>query len=1160
MLTRRKTAKLRKKGQSKTAPAPEPRPKPKQRISPEPPVEEEPVAEEAFSMDWEGTFETEYPPSAELPEIPEIGAAKSGRSPFAIERTMIRDMVTRWWLAKPTIIDDETGYVKMRVVCTAVRLLRELTGREFPVLILTTSSSLVKWRNELLDWGDTRVVIFGNSKAERKLVNNESLFFVPDSPKNFDVMLVSREQFVRDSSSLPALMWSAMFIDDLTPSKALYSQSLVGLSDVRMMFLVFLTSRIEAMSEQDLRTIKTVMSVEDIEECVIRMRIEDAVAGRMVEEKVMMCPMTSQQVKASQEQFLRHRDQLVKCTSEKRCAGLVCQIVRQLRLIATHRALRDGENLLPQENPSGKFRQLIKILGSYKSAGRKVAVFCSDVKEIALVHALLQSAGMSHGILEAPAKQKQEKLAKSFNTTDGFAVLVSVAVCAKSMIPLINADTLIALDLEFVPLDALSEIVNWYHRSQFYPEIIRLIADTSIERIMFESYWATDKNLPPTDMENGLDKPDCALALTCLMKAARVIFGSDKASEATVVLKYCSNEPLSDKDIDVPENLWDLVMPQVTKAVKGRPVTEKQFWDEEKVDQLYDLLWDFGWNRWDKFDCFGRKKKEVETVSLVFIKKFFVDPRQYPKLREALGSDLQSAEVKKYQNLLPAVAEKAAQVNGKTFLKNLESLIGLTNIHPRTPADINLEASDLPEMGEGWTLDDDKTLLFLVYVNGLTKIPVDFHPEVKRDDLLGRASLLLSHLSLRRPAAVPPKVEQAPKKMGLVDHQKIISNLMTFGYPNLATFKQHFDISLTDEALEKYVECVFNYCYASVEERKRLLPTLVDKLPKYTAQKIPQRRDLFEKIRRDQTDFLNFSGEDIEFLTAVSFHGMGNAYMSPILSVSCLGSCSEAKLYMRLKVVLQEDQAIRANQKLPENFQDRMPLRINDMLMLQKLGRIDTREGFHNDRYIYPIGYKCCCVCPSPTAKDPLMWVECTISEKNDAPVFTVKPWKGDSWRLSGATPDEPFAELRARLMKKTHKFVPPIDGHEMFGLTSAFVNRLFLDMPGCDDCVQYRKRYFRHPISLVNDWPTIGHFESSSERQSQIPKAIKEAIAKKQKKKKPNDELVPLRLNFGPLFHTPPAPEHPIVDVRTRHTNMRSIVDRYETLDLGHLEEYFAK
>lgn len=1174
MLTRQKSAKQKKvlPKPQRTPPPPEPkkaRGRPRKVVEvveevivdipdfeiPEEPEEQEEVAEE-FSMDWKGTFDLQYPPENPLPPVPEPPQSRFGRSAFDFEKELIGEIVKRWWCAEAIVLADETEYFRMRVTVLAVKALKDMTGRDFPALIVTTGNMLVKWVSEFSDWTDLRVSIFGNSKAERRLVNNENRFFVPETPKNFDVMLISREQFVRDSSSLPALFWSIVIIDDLAPSKAMYHQSLAGLVDVKKMYITFLAAAFESVTPVDVQTMGRVLGVESAAECVVPIKKQDIVEGKFIEEKVYLCPMTAHQVKASQDQFLRHREQLMKCTKEKRFVNMVCQMVKMQRLVATHRALMDGDSAATQDNASGKFRQLVSLLKQKKNTGRKIAVVCSDMKALTLVHTYLAANGISHMRFEGSTRPKQqEKLAKQFSSGEGSGVILIIVSNVEPMLPMLNSDTIIALDLEFSPLDVIDDIVQWYHRTQYYPQLIRLVTDNSVEKVMFESFWV-DKTVSSLALETADGKTDCEAPLTGLMRAASMVFSAEKPNPSSVVLKYCSDEPLADVTFEAPENFWETIMPHVVKAPKGKPLTIQQFWTEEKVDQLYELLWDFGWNRWDRFEMFGRRRKEIETICLLFVRRFFVDTRPYPRLRDAIGSDHQSSEVKKLDGTLPAVNEKISHINGKSLLKNLENLLGLANAKPRNSASIPLDGAGITPMNEEWTLDDDKELLFQVYVNGLTKTPVDFHPEIPRPELQERIALLLSKIPARRPTIITLR---APKKFNVNDHQKIVNHLMTYGFPSLQAFRDHFDCSISDETVEKYVESLFRYCDAPVDERKKLLSTLVTKLPKYTAQKIPQRRALFEKIRLAQTDFVEYSAEDIEFLTAIAFHGMANTMMSPVLNVSCLGNCSEPKLSMRIKAVMQEDHTIRANQEIPEDWREKLPLRINDMLMLQRLGEINLRDGFHNDRYIYPVGYKCCCVCPSPTGRDNLVWMDCTITDKNGKPCFTVKPWKSDSWRHSGRTPDEPFAEIRARIMKKGNKWVPPIDGHEMFGLTSAFVHRLLAEAPGFDQCQDYRQRYFRYPISFVKDWPTIGQFEGSSERIPQVPKPVpKEPPVKTKPKKKQTTEFVPpLKISFAPLFAESQETKG-VVDVRAPDALFDCLMDRYERWDSSEYQEYF--
>jgi hypothetical protein len=379
---------------------------------------------------------------------------------------------------------------------------------------------------------------------------------------------------------------------------------------------------------------------------------------------------------------------------------------------------------------------------------------------------------------------------------------------------------------------------------------------------------------------------------------------------------------------------------------------------------------------------------------------------------------------------------------------------------------------------------------------------------------------------------------------------------MSYGYPNLEDFREHLDVAnITLDALKRYVDNALRYCDAPPEERKKMLGLFVQKIPKYTAQKIPQRLALFDQIRRSAVNFVEFPAEDIEFLTAIGFHGMANSTMSPVLNVSCLGACTETKLYMRIKALFASPHHSRLIQRIPSNLEEKMPLRINDMLMLGSLGVIDGRPGFHNDLYIYPLGYKCFVVCPSPSVKEGLIWVEATVEERDGLPLFVIKPMKSDGFNFVGLTPSEPFEEIRTRIMKKTRKYIPPMDGHEMFGLTSAFVHRLLMDMPGFELCPAYQRRFFRSTLGFVNDWPTIGQFEPNPEKLNQLALAQSPQLHFKFKKKAFGDVLPPLVLNFTQLYS---GDEKGVtVNVRSGMQDFRGLLERHERWDIDEIARF---
>jgi hypothetical protein len=143
-----------------------------------------------------------------------------------------------------------------------------------------------------------------------------------------------------------------------------------------------------------------------------------------------------------------------------------------------------------------------------------------------------------------------------------------------------------------------------------------------------------------------------------------------------------------------------------------------------------------------------------------------------------------------------------------------------------------------------------------------------------------------------------------------------------------------------------------------------------------------------------------------------------------------------------------------------------------------------------------------------------LVWLENTIVDRNGKPFFIVHPLDGDKLEWSGFTADEPYAQIRALLTEKSGKFVPPFDGHEMFGLTAALVNLIFMEQPRFRECHGYANRFFLGGTQCVSKWPVIGQFEREPERHG--PAVVKF----KYKKKAFGDLPPPLVVDFSILLH----------------------------------------
>jgi hypothetical protein len=157
-----------------------------------------------------------------------------------------------------------------------------------------------------------------------------------------------------------------------------------------------------------------------------------------------------------------------------------------------------------------------------------------------------------------------------------------------------------------------------------------------------------------------------------------------------------------------------------------------------------------------------------------------------------------------------------------------------------------------------------------------------------------------------------------------------------------------------------------------------------------------------------------------------------------------------------------------------------------------------------------------------------------------------------------GRTPSEPFEEIRTKIARKTHKWLPPIDGHEMFGFTSAFVHRLIMEMRGFELCPGYTRRFFRSNFAFVSDWPTIGQFEPNPERLAQAVVTQPGAPKFRFKKRAFGDTLPPLVLNLAPLFSG--DERSVVVHVRAPADEIATQMYRWEKWDGDMLDEMFPQ
>jgi hypothetical protein len=359
---------------------------------------------------------------------------------------------------------------------------------------------------------------------------------------------------------------------------------------------------------------------------------------------------------------------------------------------------------------------------------------------------------------------------------------------------------------------------------------------------------------------------------------------------------------------------------------------------------------DCGGGHWERF-LPRREHGNLERYAGTFIALVLGDRQEYPLTKRVI------AKAKRFSRVPSVVVDVANETDAEPFLKLFEGHRQLASLDPPSHADIP----------EAWAQDEGRQwMLFDIYRLGLSHLLSG----VVTENLQEYGAALLRQL--------PPLADQ-PMKILPDEHDAIVKALMRFGYPSPEEFGARVRVSGSTMIVCGYAETIIRFCHASRAERVPIKAQLVEKIPDYQLAKIAQRLTLFEKVRMAARDVATYAAEDIEFLTAVTFHGTIAAKTSPVLNVLFTGQPKDEQIDTRLKTLFSLREFERKTQELPEELPT--PLRVHNSLMIAELGKIDARPGFHNNLYVYPLGYQC--YCGSISAQDPteLIWWNGLVSQ-----------------------------------------------------------------------------------------------------------------------------------------------------------------------------------
>ncbi|OHS95210.1 hypothetical protein TRFO_02152 [Tritrichomonas foetus] len=1137
-------------------------------------------------LDIQSTINFKYPPK-KLDRVEFPTESKQGIILDDLQKNAVLKFEEKYLKGESSVFVDETNWLKFSTISTYFEYMRLRVPHLPPSLIITSLPFQPRWLDALIEWTTSEeIYVF---KSEKKSSTEAAHVYPLSTPVSFDVMIICREQFIRDAQLLPKITWNSIIIDDFSVIKAPLSSMVPQLNKLSYRHSIILSADFNAMSITDLSAVQQVIRCPDlpegqsptielfhevIEPSVLRITNEEASNNFCYHERLLACPMTQHQQKLYLQLYQKCREDM---TVEE-----MCKISVDLRNAGTHPSLVPAFKDHNHENStSGKIIMLGKLLNQQKSENRRVAIVCSTMKTVNLIHHSLLDHQIQHLKFDSSARTKQvTKLVQQFNNSIGFNVLIIPCNTMSTVLESMNADSIIAFDIDWTPLNDSNGIVQWWSRVETYPpKIFQLITNNSYEQLLFQYLWQ-ERSMTLTNIENPKNA-DPALLMDLIKNSAKIGFDNNEAARGTswasVLLKESPIINFSDMNLfpdeieTLPDDYWDLINPHETpqKLQPPKPLPPSQFWTTEKLIQVAEILDSFGIGNWDLFNDFQRSPQEVTKVVALLLKHILPKISENTKNEHSKSEDAKSesrnAEQEKfvYDNIrkflagfttqdlnrmnIPAISKIKESINPQMLLEDIELIAFLQKIVPAECPNlevINLEGKTSPPLSDTWTDQQDRELLYHARKQGLMHISNDFYPEFS-DQLIDRVRQIIRELIIfeREIASKPTIITlRKPRIFTQADHTKIVTALMSYGFPTIDEFADSIDLQKQNpESIDRYVKYILRFCAAPIEDRRTILPLLAEKIPKYTASKIPQRVQLFQQIRESVHKYHDFPAEDLEFLAAIAFHGFRNYSVSPILTVACAGNCSEIKLSSRVKTLFQEKHRNHYTQIIPNDLRQRLPLKINDMMVLIDPGEI---TGHHTAEFIYPINYQLAVVANSISHPETQIWTLCTIHEKDGKPWFVIESKDGRDFKFEGLTPNAPFKEYRTKLMKKLGKYIPPYDGHEMFGLHSALIHRIFIDMPGREKCENYERRFFKGGFSFVSKWPIIGQFEKEPER-VQSPQPVTQTISKfKYKRKLFGDILQPLVLDFSPLYSQEMSGL--MVDLRIPNMNCADMVDNY--------------
>ncbi|KAI8075581.1 F/Y-rich N-terminus-domain-containing protein [Thamnidium elegans] len=144
-----------------------------------------------------------------------------------------------------------------------------------------------------------------------------------------------------------------------------------------------------------------------------------------------------------------------------------------------------------------------------------------------------------------------------------------------------------------------------------------------------------------------------------------------------------------------------------------------------------------------------------------------------------------------------------------------------------------------------------------------------------------------------------------------------------------------------------------------------------------------------------------------------------------------------------------------------ENGNIVLPFQIASLNVID-LGTIDSeRSQFHNERYIFPIGYTVERTYMSMVDPNNQTTYTCKVEDGQEGPLFTLSAADAPEIELSARTATGVWALVIKKANEVRQKESSnAISGPEYYGFAHPLVIEMIEEMEGVDECFRYKRRH----------------------------------------------------------------------------------------------------